>query len=156
MITDNENTGTENQSALGILISGGVPWIDDTEDGSAGSGLQHNKLVIVDGHSALTGSANFTHSGLHGDPVSTGGFNGIGNANSIATIYSPALSTIYTTQFNLMWGDGPGGLSNSLFGLSKPDHSAETVYTSNDAIQIDVQFAPQSPINMAGFSPGNS
>ena len=150
LVTDNENTGSDNLSALGILTSNAVPWIDDTEDGSAGSGLQHNKFIVIDGSKVLTGSANFTHSDLHGDPDGNGGYLGLGNANNIVTIDSTALATLYTTQFSAMWGDGPGGQSNSLFGLNKADHAVQTTYTDNDAIRVDVQFAPQSSTVFSG------
>ncbi|MEX1213485.1 phospholipase D-like domain-containing protein [Saccharospirillum sp.] len=61
-ITDEDNTGPENAQALGILSNGGVPWIDDTADGSAGSGIQHNKFIIADGQSVsgLTGATTTT------------------------------------------------------------------------------------------------
>ncbi len=150
LVTDNENTGTDNQAALSILTSNGIDWIDDTADGSAGSGSQHNKFIIIDGQTVLTGSANFTHSGLHGDPDGSGGYNGTGNVNNILTVQSSALAAVYTTQFNYMWGDGPGGATDSLFGLGKPDHTLQTVYTDNDNIQIDIQFSPQSPTLFAG------
>jgi len=150
LITDNENTGSENQAALSILTNNNIPWLDDTADGSAGSGSQHNKFIIVDGNVVLSGSTNFTHSGIHGDPDGSGGYNGTGNINNIVTIQSSALATIYTTQFNTMWGDGPGGLTDSQFGLSKPDHGVQTVYTDNDNIRIDIQFSPQSPTNVVG------
>jgi len=150
VVTDNDNIGTENQSALSILTGQSIPWIDDTADGSAGSGLQHNKFIVVDGSKVLTGSANFTHSDLHGDPDGSGGYLGIGNANNIVTIQSASLAAIYTTQFNYLWGDGPGGQADSLFGLNKPDHALQTIYTDNDNIRVDVQFAPQSPSNFTG------
>jgi phosphatidylserine/phosphatidylglycerophosphate/cardiolipin synthase-like enzyme len=150
LITDNENTGGDNQAALDILTNNNVPWLDDTADGSAGSGSQHNKFIVVDGTQVLTGSANFTHSGLHGDPDGNGGYSGTGNANNIITIDSTGLATAYTTQFNVMWGDGPGGLTDSLFGLGKPDHTVQTFYTDNENIQVDIQFAPQSPTTYAG------
>jgi phosphatidylserine/phosphatidylglycerophosphate/cardiolipin synthase-like enzyme len=150
LITDNENTGSDNQAALAILTTNNVPWLDDTADGSAGSGSQHNKFIIVDGTQVLTGSANFTHSGLHGDPDGNGGYDGEGNANNIITIKSTSLATAFTSQFNIMWGDGPGGLTDSQFGLSKPDHALQTFYTDNENIRVDIQFAPQSPTVFAG------
>lgn len=150
LVTDHDNTGTENLPALNVLTDNNIPWLDDTADGSAGSGLQHNKFIVVDGGKVLTGSANFTHSGLHGDPDGSGGYLGIGNANNIVTIQSPALAAIYTTQFNYLWGDGPGGQTDSLFGLSKPDHALQTVYTLNDNTRIDVQFSPQSSSSFPG------
>ena len=53
--------------ALVILRNAGVPVIDDTADGSKGSGLMHHKFIVVDGVTLLTGSTNLTISGTHGD-----------------------------------------------------------------------------------------
>ncbi|WP_394147278.1 phospholipase D-like domain-containing protein [Shewanella atlantica] len=144
-VTDEDNIAGENDVALGILNQGGVPWIDDTANGSAGSKIQHNKFIVVDGTKVLTGSTNFSQSGVHGDLDSEGNLISEGNDNHIVIIDSNQLAAVYTHQFNLMWGDGPGGALDSLFGLGKPDHQLETVYTNNDNIRIDVQFTPQSP-----------
>ena len=57
--------------ALLILQNGQIAWIDDTEDGSKGSGLMHHKFVVIDGERVITGSANFTNSGIHGDAGAT-------------------------------------------------------------------------------------
>ncbi len=37
-----------NGDAVAILTRAGVPLIDDTEDGSKGSGLMHHKVVVID------------------------------------------------------------------------------------------------------------
>lgn len=144
-ITDEDNIAGENVMALGILNQGGIPWIDDTENGSSGSKIQHNKFIVADGKKVLSGSTNFSQSGVHGDLDANGNLVSEGNDNHIIIIDSNQLATVYTHQFNLMWGDGPGGAQDSLFGLGKPDHQLETVYTNNDNIRIDVQFTPQSP-----------
>lgn len=151
-ITDEDNTGGDNQVAQNLLNQGNVPWIDDTENGSAGSKIQHNKFIIVDGKKVLSGSTNFTQSGIHGDLNSSGNLTNEGNDNHIVIIDSVQLASVYTTQFNVMWGDGAGGDKDSLFGLGKPDHQLETVYTTNEHIRIDVQFTPQSPTIYAGSS----
>jgi phosphatidylserine/phosphatidylglycerophosphate/cardiolipin synthase-like enzyme len=151
-ITDEDNIAGENLHALGILNQGGVPWIDDTENGSAGSKIQHNKFIVVDGKKVLSGSTNFSQSGVHGDLDAQGNLISEGNDNHIVIIDSNQMANVFTHQFNLMWGDGPGGAKDSLFGLGKPDHQLETVYTNNDNIRIDVQFTPQSPTVYQGSS----
>lgn len=143
-ITDNDNIGVENLEAHSILTAGGVLWIDDQADGSAGSGLQHQKLTVVDGRYVSTGSTNMTQSGVHGDKNAEGQLISRGNDNHIVIIDSVQLAQQITQQMDYMWGDGPGGATDSLFGLDKPDHTLTTVYTTNDNIRIEVLFTPQS------------
>jgi phosphatidylserine/phosphatidylglycerophosphate/cardiolipin synthase-like enzyme len=149
-ITDEDNIGSDNAQALGILTHAGIPWIDDTENGSAGSKIQHNKFIIVDGERVLSGSTNFTQSGIHGDLDNNGNLISAGNDNHIVIIESQQLAAVFSQQFNTMWGDGPGGAKDSLFGLGKPDHALETTYTTHDGIRVDVQFTPQSPTAYVG------
>ncbi len=122
-----------------LLDGGQVPWLDDTADGSKGSGLMHHKFVIIDGQRVLTGSANFTLSDIHGDFDAPGS---VGNANHLLLLDSPELARLYTEEFNLMWGDGPGGLPDSRFGVQKLKRPLETVYLG-DAI-VGVHFSPSS------------
>lgn len=143
-ITDEDNIAGENEEAINIFNAGGVPWIDDTENGSAGSKIQHNKFIVVDNKQVLVASSNFTQSGIHGDLDSSGNLTSDGNANHLVTVQSSQLASIYTTQFLQMWGDGPGGAKDSLFGLGKVDHQIETAYTDNENIRLDIQFTPQS------------
>ncbi len=149
-ITDNDNIGPDNQAVLTLLSSANIPWIDDRADGSAGSGIQHNKFVVVDNRYVLTGSTNFTQSGIHGDLDNSGNLKNDGNTNHVITIESTQLANIYTQQFNEMWGDGPGGATDSKFGLPKTDHTLQTVYTDNDNIRIDVLFTPKSSTQYDG------
>lgn len=103
LITDNDNVDTEdNTEVYSLLIDVGVPWIDDTADGSAGSSLQHNKFIVVDGEYVLTGSTNFTQSGIHGDLDENGNVKNRGNANNIVIIRSSQLADAYTAQFSQM------------------------------------------------------
>jgi phosphatidylserine/phosphatidylglycerophosphate/cardiolipin synthase-like enzyme len=113
--------------------------IDDTADGSKGSGLMHHKFMVVDGRVVITGSANWSMSGIHGDfahPDSQG------NANALLKITSPELAAVFTEEFELMWGDGPDQEPDSLFGLQKPGRSPRTVPITGS--QVTVQFSPLS------------
>ncbi|NET33366.1 MAG: competence protein ComE [Cyanothece sp. SIO1E1] len=124
--------------ALQILHQAQIPWIDDTADGSKGSGLMHHKFVVVDGTTVITGSSNMTTSGIHGDFLNLGSR---GNANHLVKIASPALAKLFIEEFNLMWGDGPGGQPDSRFGLQKPYRPAQEVILSGGS-SIKVQFSP--------------
>ncbi|BFM38327.1 phospholipase D-like domain-containing protein [Synechocystis sp. LKSZ1] len=127
------------RDAIQILRQGGVPLIDDTEDGSKGTGLMHHKFLVVDGQTVIVTSANFTLSDQHGDysrPATRG------NANNLLVIQSPALADIFSEEFNLMWGDGPGGRADSRFGLKKPHRSAQTVTVGQST--VTVKFSPDS------------
>ena len=125
------------RDAILMLRQAGIPIVDDTDDGTKGSGLMHHKFVVVDAAHIVTGSANFTLSGLHGDwliPESRG------NANALLAIHSPALATAYIEEFDLMWGDGPDGEPDSLFGSPKPARPARAF--SLPGSQVTVQFSP--------------
>jgi competence ComEA-like helix-hairpin-helix protein len=127
------------QDALVILQEAGVPVLDDTADGSRGSGLMHHKFIITDDHTVLVTSANFTGSDIHGDldkPASRG------NANNLLRIDSPQLAALFQQEFNAMWGDGVGGKTDSLFGVKKPIRGMQTFVLGNN--RISVQFSPTS------------
>jgi phosphatidylserine/phosphatidylglycerophosphate/cardiolipin synthase-like enzyme len=123
--------------AVYILKRANIPLIDDTADGSEGSGLVHHKFVVIDGQRLVVTSANFTLSDLHGDlknPKSTG------NSNSLLVIESQTIAAAFQTEFNWLWGDGPGQTPNSQFGVNKP-HRAAQVFSVGDA-QVWVKFSP--------------
>lgn len=125
------------RDAILMLRQAGVPIIDDTDDGTKGSGLMHHKFMVIDNHQVITGSANFTLSGIHGDwliPESQG------NANAMLRITSPELADAYTQEFNLMWGDGPKGQPNSLFGVAKSARPLKNVPLPSG--QVSVHFSP--------------
>jgi phosphatidylserine/phosphatidylglycerophosphate/cardiolipin synthase-like enzyme len=127
------------RDAVRVLTQGQVPLIDDTADGSKGSGLMHHKFMIVDGKTVLLSSANWTLSGIHGDFAND---ETRGNPNALLQIESPELATVLEDEFALMWGDGPDGREDSLFGLQKPARSPRTV--SIPGSQVTVQFSPIS------------
>ncbi|MEH2451231.1 DUF655 domain-containing protein [Nostoc sp.] len=139
---DNQLSLTEinQRDALIILQNAKIPWLDDQADGSAGSSLMHHKFVIVDNRIVIITSANFTLSDTYGDFTNS---NSLGNANNLLQIDSPELASLFTEEFNVMWGDGPGGKPDSRFGLQKPMRSPKQI-TLNQTI-ITVQFSPTSP-----------
>lgn len=141
---NNDGTITEaelnERDAIRIFQQGGLPVIDDTADGSQGSGLMHHKFMVVDNRLVVAGSVNWTLSEIHGD---FGNPDTTGNANALVTITSPEIAAIYKEEFDLMWGDGPGGQPDSLFGLQKPPRSPRTLRIG--ASTVTVQFSPLSP-----------
>lgn len=126
--------------ALIVLQNAGIPILDDRADGSAGSGLMHHKFVIVDNRLVVVGSANFTPSDIHGDFLRP---DSRGNANHLLRINSPAVARVFAQEFALMWGDGVGGATDSLFGLQKPLRAPQTVNLTGSIVYI--QFSPTSP-----------
>jgi phosphatidylserine/phosphatidylglycerophosphate/cardiolipin synthase-like enzyme len=129
------------RDALKILQAAQIPLIDDTADGSTGSGLMHHKFMVVDGHTSIVTSANWTMSDIHGDlnhPASHG------NQNNLLSIDNSALAQVFTTEFNLMWGDGPGGQLDSKFGIDKPDRPPVTVPIGDSTITVHFSPAPHS------------
>ena len=123
--------------AVAILQQGGVPMLDDTADGSAGSGLMHHKFMVVDQRRVITGSANFSPSCIHGDPDDP---SSRGNVNHLLRFESPALARLFTAEFARMWGDGPGGRPDSRFGIAKQEGAAQRVLVANTP--VEVLFAP--------------
>ena len=126
--SDRDGTTTANEAVLGdaiaLLQAANIPLIDDTEDGSSGSGLVHHKFLVIDKTTVITGSANLTSSSLHGDadrPSSRG------KVNHLLRINSPELASAFRQEFAQMWGDGPGCKRDSCFGLQKTKGGLQTL-----------------------------
>ncbi len=116
-----------------------IPWVDDTSDGSKGSGLMHHKFIVVDGQTIILTSANYTLSDMHGDFDSP---NTRGNSNNLVKINSKSIADLFTQEFNLMWGDGPSGKPDGLFGSKKPHRKVQ--YAVLGDAQVRVKFSPDS------------
>ena len=127
------------RDALTILDQAQVPRVDDTADGSKGSGLMHHKFMVVDGHTVITGSANWTLSDIHGDFLNPASH---GNANSLLVITSAPIARHFQTEFNALWGDGPQGKPDSQFGLQKAYRPSQPIALSG--AEVDLQFSPTS------------
>jgi phosphatidylserine/phosphatidylglycerophosphate/cardiolipin synthase-like enzyme len=124
--------------AVAILQREKVPLIDDTADGSKGSGLMHEKFMVIDGRVVITGSANFTPSCVHGDADDA---RTRGNVNHLLRIESAELAALFSQEFARMWGDGPGGANDSRFGLGKEAGALQVVKVGSTP--VGVLFAPQ-------------
>ena len=94
---------------------------------------------MIDDQQVITTSANFTLSDLHGDIHIR---ESQGNANSLMVIQDSAITQAFRDEFNLLWGDGPGGNPNSQFGVNKP-HRSTQYFAVGDA-QVWVKFSPDS------------
>jgi len=125
----------EDRDAIAILAKGKVPVIDDTSDGSRGSGLMHHKFAIIDGKSVVVTTANFTLSCVHGDYSVR---ESRGNANSMVVIQSQAVAKIFDEEFSQLWGNGKRGN----FGQRKSYRGRQTV--SVRGVDITIQFSPTS------------
>jgi phosphatidylserine/phosphatidylglycerophosphate/cardiolipin synthase-like enzyme len=123
--------------AVALLRRGGVPLLDDTADGSAGSGLMHHKFLVADRRVVVTGSTNFSPSCVHGDADDP---RTRGNVNHLLRLRSPALAALFVEEFDKLWGDGPGGQSDSRFGLGKASGPARRVLVGSTP--VEVLFAP--------------
>ncbi|MGD1897011.1 MAG: phosphatidylserine/phosphatidylglycerophosphate/cardiolipin synthase family protein [Phormidesmis sp.] len=141
LILENQYSHSEGDRlrALQIIRQGQIPQLDDTADGSKGSGLMHHKFVVIDGKTVVTGSANLTYSGIHGDADD---LQSRGNANVLLKIDSEAIAQQFTQEFNVMWGDGPGGKTDSQFGLQKPLRPAQSLTLPTS--RVSLQFSPVS------------
>ncbi len=129
----------EARDALIILEKAGIPILDDTADGSKGSGLMHHKFMVIDETMLVATSANFTLSGIHGD---LNNLDTQGNANNLLTIKSEPLAKIFLEEFNLMWGDGVGGNQDSQFGLNKKIREFSSLQMGDST--VEVHFSPLS------------
>lgn len=130
----------QGSDAVALLRTAGIPWLDDTADGSRGSGLMHSKYVVLDRRVVITGSTNFTASCIHGDAADR---RTRGNVNHLLQLDSPQLAELFADDFSRMWGDGPGGQPDSRFGLAKQSGPATRVMVGQTA--VDVLFAPHRP-----------
>ena len=140
--SDNNNrlsiSEISNGDALIILRNAGITIIDDTADGSKGSGLMHHKFMVVDGKTVITGSTNFTLSGIHGDFLN---LDTKGNVNHLLRINNREVADLFIEEFNYMWGKNKGGV-DSQFGLAKPSRSPVSIVWKNT--KVTIQFSPIS------------
>jgi phosphatidylserine/phosphatidylglycerophosphate/cardiolipin synthase-like enzyme len=124
--------------AVALLRDAAVPLLNDTADGSKGSGLMHHKFVVIDGERTLVTSANFTTSDFFGDfdnPASRG------NTNAFMSFDSREMAGLFREEFSQMWGNGTP--RSSRFGVKKTYRPARSVRLE-DGTKVTIQFSPQS------------
>jgi phosphatidylserine/phosphatidylglycerophosphate/cardiolipin synthase-like enzyme len=126
----------DENDALVILEKSGVGLIDDTADGTKGSNLMHHKFIVIDDHTVIITSANFTLSDMVGDFAKP---DSRGNANTLLKIQSSELASLFLEEFNILWGHGSG---SARFGIKKPYRPAKTVTIGNT--NLTVQFSPSA------------
>jgi phosphatidylserine/phosphatidylglycerophosphate/cardiolipin synthase-like enzyme len=129
----------DRRDALKILANANIPIIDDTADGSSGSGLMHHKFMVVDGQQTIVTSANWTLSDVHGDLSRR---ETRGNPNNLLSIDSSVVAQTFGQEFNLMWGDGPGGLPDSQFKFRKSARANITIPVGDSSVTI--HFSPSA------------
>ena len=152
-LADRDNNGKLSNSeisqgdALVILKNAGIPIIDDTADGSKGSGLMHHKFMVVDDRTIITGSSNMTLSGIHGDLHN---LETKGNINHLLRIENSEVASLFVEEFNYMWGESITGGINSKFGLAKPVRTPQHIIWQNT--KLTLQFSPSSSSKNWNFS----
>ncbi len=122
----------EKYGAIAILENAGVPILDDTADGSKGSGLMHHKFMVIDGRKVVTGSANWTLSGIHGDFANP---ETRGNVNHLVVLEDSAIAAAFTEEFEEMW-------TGRKFGVQKLQAPPQIFTVGNS--QVTLQFSPFS------------
>lgn len=130
-----EKEELESRDAIYMLQNAKIPFMDDSSDGSAGSGLMHHKFMIVDGKKTVVSTANFTPSCIHGDMSNP---STRGNANSMMVVDSVSFAKIFTDEFSQLWGNGKRGN----FGQGKTYRGPQTVTAGG--VRLTVQFSPTS------------
>jgi phosphatidylserine/phosphatidylglycerophosphate/cardiolipin synthase-like enzyme len=123
------------RDAVYILRQGGIQVVDDTSDGSEGSGLMHHKFVVIDQDVTLLSTANFTLSCIHGDYLN---MRSRGNANTLVVMTHQGLNQAFSQEFSELWGDGKRGH----FGLGKKVRPLEVV--TDGQTKVSIQFSPTS------------
>lgn len=121
----------EERDAIHIINKAKIPKIDDSDDGSEGSGIMHHKFLIIDSKVVVQSSGNFTISDFFGDMDAP---NTRGNQNALIVFKNSGLATIYQTEFDQLWA--------KRFGVQKAYRFPKTVNVGTTA--ITVQFSPQS------------
>lgn len=124
MVTDDEGGLHDDDAIVPQLIAAGIPVIDDSR-----SALMHNKFMIMDGQTVVTGSWNFTINDTYR------------NNNNALIIRSRAMVENYQAEFNEMYIDRQ-------FGPRSPQNTPNVEFTQ-DGITVETLFAPEDDVILA-------
>lgn len=126
------------------LKNNGITVVDDAFDAqNAGTGLMHNKFIVIDNRDTTsdlddwvwTGSWNLTDPGTNND------------AQNAIEIQDKSLANAYTREFEEMWGsstDTPSA-ANSRFGARKYDNTPHLF--SINGVPVELYFSPSDRTN---------
>jgi phosphatidylserine/phosphatidylglycerophosphate/cardiolipin synthase-like enzyme len=131
IVGDDEHNVNDSTSLIGQLISAGIPVVSDNR-----SAFMHNKFMIMDSTSVLTGSWNFTINDTYR------------NNNNAIYLRSRQAVANYQAEFNEMFVD-------QRFGPRSPSQTPNSSFTQ-DGIPIQVYFAPEDQVLPAIISALNS
>ncbi len=123
-ITDVDNRATDPVIDLEIA---GITVIDDAFPiGYGGSNIMHNKFIIIDTQTTLSGSYNVTDNGTDR------------NANNEVIINDVLIAENFTKEFTEMWGSETmiPDANNSKFAGSKTDNMNHIFYIDEDTIKV--------------------
>ncbi|MDI6765967.1 MAG: phospholipase D-like domain-containing protein [Bacteroidota bacterium] len=119
------------------LASNGIPVIYDMYGANDGSGLHHNKFIVIDYRGGAaesvwvwTGSTNFTDPGITAD------------RQNVIEIQDVALAGAFTAEFEEMWGsktETPNS-ANSRFGARKQNNTPHKFVVGGK--NIECYFSP--------------
>lgn len=139
----NELKNAHNRGVIVRVVTddetGNFGWADGTPFpilyGNIGSGLMHNKFLIIDSESmdsswVVTGAMNFTTNQMRKDP------------NHLLFIQDKSLAKAYTLEFNEMWGSTGAlpNLQNAKFGSQKTQNTP--VFFNLNGIPVELYFSP--------------
>jgi phosphatidylserine/phosphatidylglycerophosphate/cardiolipin synthase-like enzyme len=147
-ITEHDNIAAPTTAPqLQKLTDAGIPWIDDTFSGTAGSNLMHHKFLVLD-------------AGVAGSPVRdltlTGSFNwttqaAFYNAENLVALRDAAAAQLYLAEFNTMWGSATAtpSASASRFSTAKPSDVPHLIHPGCPASSATIVFGPQANLRQA-------
>jgi phosphatidylserine/phosphatidylglycerophosphate/cardiolipin synthase-like enzyme len=121
VVTDDDDGIGDDETTLNQFVTAGIPVVDDSR-----SALMHNKFMILDSTTVVTGSWNFTINDTYR------------NNNNALVLRSRTAVQDYQAEFDEMFVDGA-------FGTTSPDTTPRAEFTQ-DGIPIGIYFASEGDV----------